>query len=175
MKTGSVGMTLLAGGCATGPAIHAAQPDLAQAIAAAGGAETGNMARAQKADLAKEAESITLLSIRPEDGLDPKAQEAARIWATVNGEAILAEEVRAAVQQQLYYTRNLPEPERRQKVEEILRAGLQQLVEREVVLQYAFTTLKSRGAAKVIDKLKEAAGKEFERTWVKGMTQNLKA
>src|SRR5207244_739939 len=77
--------------------------------------------------------------------------------------------------QQLYYTRNLPEPERRQKVEEILRAGLQQLVEREVVLQYAFTTLKSRGAAKVIDKLKEAAGKEFERTWVKGMRQNLKA
>src|SRR5262249_51068078 len=100
---------------------------------------------------------------------------AARVWATVNGEAILAEEVRAAAQQQLQYARSLPEPERRQKVEEVLKTTLQQIVEREIVLQDAFAKLKARGAAKVIDRLKEAAGKEFERTWLKGMKETTKA
>jgi hypothetical protein len=168
-------MGLVAAGCATGPALGAADPEVARIIASAGNPDSG-MARAQKPDPNKVPEPITLLSIRPEDGVaDPKAQQAARIWAVVNGEAILAEEVRATAQQALLYVRNLAEPERTQRTEEILKASLQKIVEREVVLQDAFTKLKSRGAEKVIEKLKEAAHKEFDKTWLKGMQETTKA
>src|SRR5262249_44305397 len=144
-----------------------------QAVTKAGGADNTTV-RGQRPEPANAADTIQLLSFPP-DGIDPKAMPAARIWATVNGDPIFAEEVRAAAQQELMYARNLPEPERQQKTEEILKAALDQIVEREVVLRDAFDKLKQHGQEKVIEKLKEAARKEFERTWVEGMKKTTNA
>jgi peptidyl-prolyl cis-trans isomerase SurA len=86
---------------------------------------------------------------------------AARIRATVNGEPILDEEVRDAIYPFLILSREWPEPERSQKRAEIFRQQLQHLIEREVVLQDMFGKLKER--PQILDKLKEAAGKEFDK------------
>lgn len=168
-----LGIGLAMAGCASSANHLADHPELAQSIAASGSGEgTAGTTRAQKPDPVINQTSFTYAGIQPVSGSDPGAQPAARIWATVNGEAILAEEVRAAAQQALAYAHNLPDAERRQKIEEILKATLQQIVEREIVLQDAFGKLKARGAAKVIDRLQEAAGKEFDRTWLKGMKES---
>jgi peptidyl-prolyl cis-trans isomerase SurA len=86
---------------------------------------------------------------------------AARIRATVNGIAILDEEVREAIYPFLVATQNLPEPERSNRRKERFEKELQQLIEREVILQDMFARLGKR--QQVIDKLKEAAGKEFDK------------
>ena len=92
----------------------------------------------------------------------PSAGEvAARIRATVNGKPILDEEVREAIYPYLLATQTLPEPERSQKRAEFFNQELQHLIEREVILQDMFGKLKDR--AVVLDKLKEAAGKEFDK------------
>jgi parvulin-like peptidyl-prolyl isomerase len=92
----------------------------------------------------------------PENG-----EVAARIRATVNGVAILDEEVREAVYPYLLATQSLPEPERTAKRKEIFQQELQALIEREVVLQDAYARLKDRPL--VWEKFKEAAGKEFDK------------
>ncbi len=55
----------------------------------------------------------------------------------------------------------LPEPERSQRRAEVFRQQLQHLIEREVVLQDMFGKLRERPM--ILDKLKEAAGKEFDK------------
>lgn len=165
-------MTFGTAGCESAPGILAADPNLARAIAQAGGDDSGTT-RAQKPDPSA-APTISLLSLKPE-GTDASGKSAARIWATVNGEAILAEEVLGTAQQSLQYVMSLPEPERSKKVKEITDAALQQIIDREVVLQDAIIKLKARGAGKFIDKLREAAGKEFERTVLKNMMNGTKA
>src|SRR5262249_24643183 len=89
------------------------------------------------------------------------SQVAARIRGTVNGVAILDEEVREAIYPYLMATQSLPEPERGTRRREAFEKELQQLIEREVVLQDMFAKLKDRGT--VLDKLREAAGKEFDK------------
>jgi parvulin-like peptidyl-prolyl isomerase len=108
---------------------------------------------------------------RPKSSLDektPTTSEAAKgqivasIRAIVNDVPILDEEVRAAVAQMLSRTRELPEPERSRVQSEILHKALEQLVERELVIQDAKAKLTVAGK-RVMDKVKEAAGKEFDR------------
>src|SRR5207302_9558406 len=82
---------------------------------------------------------------------------AARIRATVNGHAILDEEVREAIYPYLVKTQGLPEPERSVRRKEIFEKELQQLIEREVILQDMFRRLGDR--KQVLDKRKEESGK----------------
>jgi peptidyl-prolyl cis-trans isomerase SurA len=89
------------------------------------------------------------------------SQVAVRIRATVNGMAILDSELREAVYPVLMATQGMPEPERSARRKEAFDKELQQLIEREVILQEMFARLKDRQL--VLDKLKEAAGKEFEK------------
>ena len=89
------------------------------------------------------------------------SEVAARIRATVNNEPILDEEVREAIYPYLAATQSLPEPERSTRRKEAFEKELQQLIEREVALQDMFAKLKDRG--NVLDKLKEAATKEFDK------------
>ena len=108
-------------------------------------------------------------------GTKPEEKERLRgddqIGATVNGEAILNEEVYATAFQALQGARGLPEPERTQKINEVWNQSLTQLVEREVVLQDAFGRLQGKGDA-FLKKLKEAAAKEFDRQWVRAIMQS---
>jgi peptidyl-prolyl cis-trans isomerase SurA len=67
--------------------------------------------------------------------------------------------------------RDLPEPERTQRRSEVWNAALNQLVEREVVLQDAFARLERAGGKKNLAKLTEEATEQFDktvlRTWMK--------
>ncbi len=93
-------------------------------------------------------------------------QPAARVGATVNNQVILNEEVLAAAYPGLMAARELPEPERTQRRAEIWNQALTQLIEREVVLQDAFAKLEKVGK-KNIDKLKEEASDQFEKTMLR--------
>jgi parvulin-like peptidyl-prolyl isomerase len=86
---------------------------------------------------------------------------AARIRATVNGTPILDEEVREAIYPHLMMTQNLPEPARSARRKEAFEKEMQQLIERELILQDMYAKLKGRD--QVLQKLKEAAGKEFDK------------
>jgi hypothetical protein len=88
-------------------------------------------------------------------------ETAAHIRATVNGEAILDEEVREAVYPYLLATQNLPEPERTARRKEVFNKQLDQLVERELILQDMFAHLKDR--EQILKELKKAATKDFDK------------
>jgi hypothetical protein len=90
-----------------------------------------------------------------------EGEVAARIRASVNGTAILDDELREAVYPQLLALRSLPEPLRSEQQKKILEQELQHLIEREVILQDALARLKDR--PQVVEKLKEAAGKDFDK------------
>jgi parvulin-like peptidyl-prolyl isomerase len=89
------------------------------------------------------------------------SEVAARIRATVNGVAILDDEVREAIYPYLLATQNLPEPERTQKRKEIFEKELQHLIEREVVLQDMFTRLGKQ--QQFLEKIQAYADKDFEK------------
>jgi parvulin-like peptidyl-prolyl isomerase len=87
---------------------------------------------------------------------------AVRIRAQVNGVPILDEEVKDACYPALIATLNLPEPERSTQQAAIYRQQLEELINRELILQDAFARLTKSGQ-QYLDKLKTAAGKEFDR------------
>jgi parvulin-like peptidyl-prolyl isomerase len=184
---------LLAGacGCATGRAVAVApDPDLARAIAAAGvGNAPDDVARAQM----PENQSAPRNSDKPPDVATARlatprtlskpldvppdrpaavagAPTVARICATVNGEAILEEEVRAGCYQALLMANQLPPAQRAAETNKIINAALTQIIEREIVIQELNTRFEKH--KEIINKLKEAAGKEFERQVLEAMRKS---
>jgi parvulin-like peptidyl-prolyl isomerase len=141
--------------------------DLARAIAAAGNDTIpDDVARAQH----DERHYAPSPPERPADVAG--APVVARIIATVNGEAILEEEVRAVTYSALMAAQELPEAARLEKTKEIINAALNTIIERELVLQDMKRTFKGPQAAKVLDKLKDTAEKEFERQVLKAMREH---
>ncbi|HVS38992.1 MAG TPA: peptidyl-prolyl cis-trans isomerase [Gemmataceae bacterium] len=98
-------------------------------------------------------------------------EPAARVGAIVNNQVVLNEEVLAAAYPGLMAARDLPEPDRTQKRAEIWNQALNALIEREVVLQDAFAKLEKAGKKTAVEKLKQEAGEQFEKTvlrqWMK--------
>jgi parvulin-like peptidyl-prolyl isomerase len=92
----------------------------------------------------------------------PNSRVAVQIRAHVNGVPILDDEVRNACYQFLVPTLSLSEPERSIRQNEIFRRELEQIIDREVVLQDAFAKL-SKNGPQYLDKLKQAASKEFDK------------
>jgi peptidyl-prolyl cis-trans isomerase C len=86
---------------------------------------------------------------------------AVQIRATVNGVAILDEEVRSAIYPILMAIQRLPEPERSTRRKEVFAKQIDHLIEREVILQEALARLKDH--PQVMEKFKEAAAKEFDK------------
>jgi peptidyl-prolyl cis-trans isomerase SurA len=84
------------------------------------------------------------------------------IRALVNDVPIFDEEVRSACATLLARTRDLPEPDRTRIQSEILHNSLEQLVQRELVIQDAMSKL-NQGGKRLLEKVREAAGKEFDR------------
>lgn len=97
----------------------------------------------------------------PQVPLKIEGEIAAKARAIVNGEPILDAELRQVTLQALIMTERLPEPERSARRKEIVRTELEKLIEREIILSDALARLGKRAGA--IDKLKEAAGKEFDK------------
>jgi parvulin-like peptidyl-prolyl isomerase len=125
------------------------------------------ISRSQKPDL----ELVTLTKPRPKKGLDERpvptgdaagGQIVVSIRAMVNDVPIFDEEVRNACAGALSKTRELPESERTRAQADILHNTLEQLVERELVIQDAMNKL-NQGGKRLLEKVREAAGKEFDR------------
>jgi parvulin-like peptidyl-prolyl isomerase len=129
--------------------------------------EVPSVARSQKpeTDALKSPEAPPLPTAAPADLVT--GQPAARVGATVNNEAILNEEVLAGAFQQLMAARELPELERSQRRAEIWNQSLDQLVEREVVLQDAFAKL-NRVSKSQVGKLTAEAGEQFDKSVLRG-------
>lgn len=98
-----------------------------------------------------------------EPGAAPSAEGIviARVRATVNGSPILDEELREVVWQALRATEQLPEPKRSAEQKQILREGLDQLIEREVIIADAEERLQKRD--RVLAQLREVAEKDFDK------------
>jgi hypothetical protein len=107
-------------------------------------------------------------SARPQERA---ATHAVRVAATVNGEAILADEVYAAAYLSLPDAHALAAPDPSQRIAAVWGKTLDRVIEREVILQEALTVLKAR-SPKVVAKLQEVAANEFGRRWVKAATRS---
>lgn len=119
--------------------------------------------RLQKPDGDKEQTPVSFLDTQPKRPSDLTADKrAARIWATVNGKPILEDEVFEASHAYIIQAAGLPEPLRSVKIRELLQQERDRLVEQELLLQDAFDRL-SKAGKQYLDKLKEAAGKQFDR------------
>jgi len=101
------------------------------------------------------------------------AQVAARIRAKVNDIPILEDELREAMAQFAGELLSVPEAQRGELLQKIADRELQKLIERELVLEDAFATLKQLKLDKELQKLKEAAGVEADRR-LREIKQSLK-
>jgi parvulin-like peptidyl-prolyl isomerase len=101
------------------------------------------------------------------------AQVAARIRAKVNDTPILEDELREAMAQFAGELLSVPEAQRGELLQKIADRELQKLIERELVLEDAFTTLKQLKLDKELQKLKDAAGVEADRR-LREIKQSLK-
>jgi parvulin-like peptidyl-prolyl isomerase len=131
------------------------QMELAQAAPAA-----GTITRSQKPDpeAVRKTDHRSVLDQASYQVTSPEnTKVAARIRATVNGVAILDDELREFVIHDLRSIRSLPEPQYSDRQREIMNRGLEKLIEREVIMANAMARLKDR--PQVLQKLEEAADK----------------
>jgi parvulin-like peptidyl-prolyl isomerase len=144
-------------GCASGRATVAAAPP--------------ELPRAPKPEreVPREVQSVSYDATK-EAVVPPDARVASRVRASVNGVAILDDEVRDACYPYLVQTMNLEEPARTKAQQEIFARELQRIIEREIILDDALSKLKTR--PQVLDKLKEAASKEFDKNLQSFKTRN---
>jgi peptidyl-prolyl cis-trans isomerase SurA len=136
-----------------------------------------NVARAQEPDAGSigPRTATTLQESPPADvgSLMINGIPVCRIRATVNAGAITDEEVKGACFPMLKQAERLAEPDRSQAQLKIFKDTLDQIVERECVLEVALARLRRNGGEKSVKSLNEAADKEFERQWIKPiMAQN---
>jgi parvulin-like peptidyl-prolyl isomerase len=185
----------IAGGCMQNKQALAGDPGLLDAIAQAG-MGTPPVSRGQQPDSASRTQTPLAdappgggpnvvrtsgwdrkpLDMQPErSGEVSQLPPSARIRVVVNGEAILDEEIRAACYHALRAAEQLAPEVRARKVKEIFDNTCNQLVEREVVLQEARQRLSStKQGSKFLDKLKEAARKDWEKTAIKSIREQTK-
>jgi hypothetical protein len=149
---------LVAGGCEIGRPYQAARA--ADPPAPAGEA----VARAQRPDPG--AKRLTGLPAPPPGEAVPTAlrtagEPADRIRAMVGGEAILDSEVKLMAA--------MSNPHNQAPTDEVDKKALNDLIEREMVVQDAIARLNrapNGAGAKVIEKLKEEADKDFDKHWI---------
>jgi parvulin-like peptidyl-prolyl isomerase len=142
-------------GCESAPSLRAADAGLpptalVQPAAASGGA------RMQKADA--DATTITPTSLNP--GPRP-GRVVATVRALVNGVPIMEDEVMDAAMTQLALIRPTNEEELKAEVKKIKAAVLEQLIEREVLVQDAKRKLEMAKKSDVLKKVEQEADEQF--------------
>jgi parvulin-like peptidyl-prolyl isomerase len=163
---------LMACGCMSTPSPLSALPPVTPpaAVATTRRDETPDVARGQKPEAGRTSTAVCLIGLPVEQPAEAShASPAATIRAVVNGEPILDEEVRVSCFQQLAGARTSAEEQ------EVLKQALEQLIDREVLLQDAIAKLERGGpqGKKFLEKLKEVANEEFEKRWLRPiMKQN---
>jgi parvulin-like peptidyl-prolyl isomerase len=138
-------------------------PEAREALARPGREPAPTVARSQKG------ETVAYLDPLP-DAPNPGSEGrlAASIRAVVNNVPIFDEEVQATSYQFLMAIREYPEPEYSRRKREIEKEMLDQLIDRELLLQDAEARLKKAGP-KILERFKKDANKEFDRRWVREM------
>ncbi len=133
-------------------------------------ADTGTappgVARMQQADVERPVRPVKASMLDLTSRQFPESSEvqvAAKIRALVNTTPILEEEVREASSRYLMELQALPEPERSERAKEVIKRELTQIIERELILQDMMAKLSGKGREKVLENVKAAAGKEFEK------------
>jgi parvulin-like peptidyl-prolyl isomerase len=161
-----VGLT--AAGCESVPSVRAAVPGLGPEAFVMSAPEPP-VVRLQKEDgdrpPVKEKESHPA-SVTTNTTL--QGQKVAVIRANVNGAPILESEVREAALGADRKLVTLVGLEREREERKILDYVLDQIIERELIYQEALAKLKKAGKKDIIEKLKEAAEKEFKQ-WVRNV------
>jgi parvulin-like peptidyl-prolyl isomerase len=142
------------------PAALGPEPDFVSLASMAGSPTPAVLTRGQKGEPV--GRPASLLELGPEATIG-RENRSARIRAVVNGEAILDEEVYAAAYQQLVGARTEKDKA------DLLNKKLNELIDREVVLQDAVARLGSRNGGALIRELNHYASKEFERQWLHRM------
>jgi parvulin-like peptidyl-prolyl isomerase len=157
-------------GCGSVQPLQAANDTGPSAVVATADVPQTSVSRMQKPepDAAKAAapqgpKSGSLLDVNYNElsGSVEHAQVASRIRASVNGVAILDDEIRETIYPFLMETQTLPEPERSQKQKEIFEREMDRLIEREIILQDCFALLGRK--PQYLDKLRQAAAREYEK------------
>jgi peptidyl-prolyl cis-trans isomerase SurA len=170
LLAGSVGVSgCVSAGAVLKPIVHAS-PDNNEAH------DGITVARALQADVETigPKSATTLGDAPPQDvgSLIINGIPAARIRASVNTEAITDEEVKAACYPMLRRLEMLPEPERSQRQLQVFKETLDQIVEREVVLQVAIARLKKNAGEAQVKKLLEIADKQFDSQWIQPLMKS---
>jgi parvulin-like peptidyl-prolyl isomerase len=172
VRIGLASAVLVLAGCVS------SRPGLAGGERAAGpvalaGTEALGMSRLQKPEGEDLRPGAADTAADPVAG-PPDGRFTVRRRAMVNEVAILDDEVRNAAYPYLLETLSLPEPQRTARQTEIFTRELDQLIEREVILQDAIAKLTAKGVGqKYLDKLKAAATKEFDKQ-VRAMKERAK-
>jgi hypothetical protein len=131
-------------------------------------ADPARPVRMQKPDAAAKESPVrqTVFQAVPASFPTPKdCEEAVRVCAHVNGVPILQEEV-----QQLIFpamaglSPQMSDAERKTQQEKLFQEGLQQIIDREVILQDLHLRLSKASQKQYLDRLKAYAGKEFDKT-----------
>jgi parvulin-like peptidyl-prolyl isomerase len=162
-----IGSTLAVAGCADPRPLASGNPPDTLGLMAMAVAGEPAQARGQKVE--KPADKTAPNPLDLEKDLPPgvQAEHIVRIRATVNSEPIMDDELRTACYQLLLSANT--EAERMQ----IVKDKLNEMIDREVVLQDAFSKLGGKqakgGGGKFLDQLKDAASKAFEKEWLRKM------
>lgn len=161
---------LAACGCLTKASTLAALPPLPGQPAADAKAAP-EITRAQKPDQANPPDTavcrlLTLPVDRPAEA--KHANPTATIRAVVNGDLILDEELRMSCAPQMAAARTPKEQQ------EVLKQGLDALIDREILLQNAISKLKRGGkqGEAILKKIEEISAEEFDKRWLRPMLKD---
>jgi peptidyl-prolyl cis-trans isomerase SurA len=169
-----IGFGLMAVGCeCEEDFVCRSYPSLLHAIGVAGQGDEA-AARAQAPDNDKSIVQVAQVTAKPPTAEPIVGITAARVCATVNGEAILEEEVKAMSMPMMRNLDHLPEAERSKRQAEALKQSLDLLIEREVVVQDLMSHLNAKGNEKNLEKIKEMTEKEFEKSWLRPVKEQFK-
>jgi peptidyl-prolyl cis-trans isomerase SurA len=116
--------------------------------------------RGQQPDSAADVQPASAFSAEPAKPI--QGQVTCRVRATVNGAAILDDELKQAAYGELAVANQQAEPERSARLKEIIRRELEKLIERELIMCEAQSAMEKKSQA--WKKLQEYADKEFERS-----------
>ena len=170
LATTGAALALTACGCLSRASTFADLPPLpAPATVASPQTTRGQMPEAPSAALSAVCHLINLPVDRPPEA--EHANPAATIRAVVNGDLILQEEVQLTCQMSNPLLQQLIAARTHEEREAVYKQAVEELIDRELLLQYAVTMLKRGGkqGEGMLKKIQEAADEAFEKSMLRPM------
>lgn len=150
------------GGCMSAETIHvrdAARPDAAAALADAPSLLPALPMASTTTTRSQAPDVVPASSGRP----GPSNAVAIRMRASVNGAPIMEDELREALGQYAVELMQAPEAQRAEAIQRITERELNRLIDRELILDEAFSKLKALNKPQILEELKREAAKEGDK------------